>query len=61
MTTSLVLSLVLAAAAAGFAWSRLSTSTGNAHVNNILIAAAVSGVVAFLVIFTLLRFVLNIA
>ena len=55
----LLVSLMFAVGVGGFVWSKLSLSTGGARPANIVMAAAVAGIGAFIVFFTLFKVVLS--
>lgn len=58
--SAFVISLLVAAGAAAFAWSRLAKSTGNADPTTTYIAAGGAGALAFVVVFVTLKLVLQI-
>lgn len=58
--SSVVISLVFAIGAGAFAWSYLARMTGNARPVNTFIGAGITGFVAFLVLLTFFKWVLNI-
>lgn len=55
-----VISLLFGVGVAGFAYSRLARQTGNPNPRSSLIMAGVVGVIAFIVLYTLLKLVFNI-
>lgn len=48
------------AGVAAFVWDRLVRMTGNARPANVATAAGIAGLVAFIVLFSLFRWVLNV-
>jgi hypothetical protein len=58
--SAFVTSLLFAIGFAGWVWSKVGRQTGNADPKSVYLTAAGAGVLAFVVLFTLLRFVLNI-
>jgi len=58
--SSVVVALVFGIGAGAFAWSYLARMTGNARPVNTFAGAGVAGFVAFLVLFTFFKWVLNI-
>lgn len=58
--TALLTSLLFAAGAAAWVYTKLGRRTGAGNQRSAFIGAAVSGVIAFLFFFTLLKFVFRI-
>lgn len=58
--SSFVVALVFGIGAAAFAWSYIGRMTGNARPMNTLIGAGIAGLAAFLVLFSFLKWVLNV-
>jgi hypothetical protein len=54
-----LISLMFGAGVAAFVWSYLARITGNAKVSSVLIGAGFVGVAAFIVLYTILKFVFN--
>lgn len=57
--SSFVVSLLFGIGAATFVWSKLSQSTGNARPTHIATVAGITGLVAFLFLLSLLKWVLH--
>lgn len=57
--SAFVVALVAGIGVAAFVWSQLDHSTGNARPTNTLIGAGVAGLVAFLILLSFLKWVLN--
>lgn len=55
----LLVSFMFGAGVGGFVWSKLSLSTGSGRPASVAMAAAVAGIGAFIVFFTLLKFVFS--
>jgi hypothetical protein len=58
--SAFITSLLFAIGVAGWVWSKVGQRTGNADPKSIYLTAGGAGVLAFVVFFTLLKFVLNI-
>jgi len=58
--SSVVVALLGGLGVAAFMWSKLERNTGNARPTNIFIGAGVAGLVAFLFLLSLFKWVLNI-
>lgn len=54
-----VVSLLFAVGVAAWTYAKLSRATGNSSPYNALGGAAIAGVLAFTVLFTLMKFILN--
>lgn len=51
---------MFAVGSAAFVWDKMANSTGNANPRSVLIAAGAVGVIAFIFLFSLFKWVLNI-
>jgi hypothetical protein len=60
MSSPLVIAFVVALGIGTFAWTKLSRGTGNADPKKLVINAAFIAVIAFIFLYTLLAWVLNI-
>lgn len=58
--SSVVVALVFGVGAGAFAWSYLARMTGNARPTNTFIGAGIAGFMAFLVLLSFLKWVLNV-
>jgi RsiW-degrading membrane proteinase PrsW (M82 family) len=58
--SSVVVALVFGIGAAAFAWSYIGRMTGNARPVNTLVGAGIVGALAFFVLLSLFKWVLNI-
>jgi hypothetical protein len=56
-----LIALMFGAGVGGFVWSKIGRKTGNANPNGVYMTAAVSGLIAFIFFFTLLKYVLNLS
>jgi len=57
--SSFVISLVFGLGLATWVWSQLARTSGNAHPTQVVVSAAVAGLVAVLVLFTILKGIFN--
>jgi hypothetical protein len=58
--SAFVTSLLFALGVAGWVWSKVGRRTGNADPKGVYLTAGGAGVLAFVVFYTFMRFVLNI-
>lgn len=58
--SAFVTSLLFAIGISGWIWSKVGRRTGNADPNTVFMTAAGGGVMAFIVFFTLMKFVLHV-
>lgn len=53
--SSIVVALIFGIGVAAFIWSKLSQSTGNAHPTNVIAGAGIAGLIAAVVLLTVLK------
>jgi hypothetical protein len=58
--SSFIVALVCAIGAGVFTWSQLERVSGNADPKKIIISSAISGLIVFIFLFTLLKWMLHI-
>lgn len=59
--SAFLVSLIFGAGVAGWVWSKVGRRTGNANPTSVTVTAGGAGLVAFVVLFTLMKFMLGIA